>query len=199
MSTSIMCHYFRTWNKQNKLGCFTKYAVHKHKKFPRSIFAKNKQDFIYKTSIQGCLTKTLFTHVLSPWRCSRLIVKMAWERDEDSFMAVEATLRAEFPISRHSTICWAVTTFFSVIPTTCSPIKWHSYSIIKLVTKKSVYRDGNLKIWHIYYIYRKKTEELDNLGQTTKQNTAQPKILKYTIIINLKLVLARMFSPLGCA
>lgn len=42
---------------------------------------------------------------LSPLRrCSSDMVKMACERDEAAFMAVEPTVRAEFPNSRQLTI-----------------------------------------------------------------------------------------------
>lgn len=59
------------------------------------------------------------THLSPPRRCSRLTVKMAWERDEAAFMAVEPTVRAEFPVSRQPTISWVVNTSFSVRPTIC--------------------------------------------------------------------------------
>lgn len=52
-----------------------------------------------------------------PLRCSSVIVKIACERDEAAFMAVEPTVRAEFPSSRQPTISWAENTSRSVRPT----------------------------------------------------------------------------------
>lgn len=45
------------------------------------------------------------------------MVKIAWEREEAAFMAVEPTVRAEFPSSRQLTISGAENTRFSVKPT----------------------------------------------------------------------------------
>ena len=45
------------------------------------------------------------------------MVKMAWERDDSAFMAVEPTVREEFPSSRQATISWADLTTLSVRPT----------------------------------------------------------------------------------
>uniref|UniRef100_A0A8C4A4M2 Uncharacterized protein n=1 Tax=Denticeps clupeoides TaxID=299321 RepID=A0A8C4A4M2_9TELE len=54
---------------------------------------------------------------LSPWlRCSSVMVKMAWERDDAAFMAVEPTVRAEFPCSRQQTISWELKTSESWSP-----------------------------------------------------------------------------------
>lgn len=57
------------------------------------------------------------TYLSFPLRCSRVMVKMACEREEAAFIAVEPTVRAEFPSSRHPTISWAENTCLSVKPT----------------------------------------------------------------------------------
>jgi len=55
--------------------------------------------------LQVALTAYAKITYLSPLRrCSSDMVKMACERDEDAFMAVEPTVRAEFPNSRQLTI-----------------------------------------------------------------------------------------------
>lgn len=57
------------------------------------------------------------TDLSVPLRCSSVMVKMACEREEAAFIAVEPTVRAEFPSSRQPTISWAVNTCLSVKPT----------------------------------------------------------------------------------
>lgn len=57
------------------------------------------------------------TDLSVPLRCSSVMVKIAWEREEAAFMAVEPTVRAEFPSSRQLTISGAENTCFSVKPT----------------------------------------------------------------------------------
>lgn len=57
------------------------------------------------------------TDLSVPLRCSRVMVNIAWERDEAAFIAVEPTVRAEFPSSKQPTISWADITCLSVRPT----------------------------------------------------------------------------------
>lgn len=57
------------------------------------------------------------TDLSVPLRCSRVMVKMAWDREDAAFMAVEPTVREEFPSSRQPTISLAETTRRSVNPT----------------------------------------------------------------------------------
>lgn len=52
-----------------------------------------------------------------PLRCSRVMVKIACEREDAAFIAVEPTVRAEFPSSRQPTISLAEPTCRSVNPT----------------------------------------------------------------------------------
>lgn len=47
------------------------------------------------------------------------MVKMAWDREDWEFIAVEATVLELFPCSRQNTISWAQVTFLSVNPTIC--------------------------------------------------------------------------------
>lgn len=57
------------------------------------------------------------TDLSVPRRCSRVMVKMACEREEAAFIAVEPTVRAEFPTSRQPTISLAENTCLSFKPT----------------------------------------------------------------------------------
>jgi hypothetical protein len=57
------------------------------------------------------------TDLSAPLRCSRVMVNIAWERDEAAFIAVEPTVRAEFPSSKQPTISRADITCLSVRPT----------------------------------------------------------------------------------
>lgn len=63
-----------------------------------------------------CIYK-LKTDLSVPLRCSRVTVKIACEREDAAFIAVEPTVRAEFPSSRQLTISLAETTCRSVNPT----------------------------------------------------------------------------------
>lgn len=60
---------------------------------------------------------TIKTDLSVPLRCSRVMVKIACEREDAAFIAVEPTVRAEFPSSRQPTISPAETTCRSVNPT----------------------------------------------------------------------------------
>lgn len=57
------------------------------------------------------------TDLSVPLRCSRVMVKIACDREDAAFIAVEPTVRAEFPSSRQPTISLAETTCRSVNPT----------------------------------------------------------------------------------
>lgn len=57
------------------------------------------------------------TDLSVPRRCSSVMVKMACEREDAAFIAVEPTVRAEFPSSRQPTISTADNTCLSVNPT----------------------------------------------------------------------------------
>lgn len=46
------------------------------------------------------------------------IVKIAWDREDCEFMAVEATVLELFPCSRQNTVSWAQATSCSVNPIT---------------------------------------------------------------------------------
>lgn len=60
-----------------------------------------------------------------PLRCSRVMVKIACEREDAAFIAVEPTVRAEFPSSRQLTISLAETTCRSVNPTIWKTAVFH--------------------------------------------------------------------------
>lgn len=66
------------------------------------------------------------TDLSVPLRCSSVMVKIACEREEAAFIAVEPTVRAEFPSSRQPTISSAETTCLSVNPTICKTSRFQS-------------------------------------------------------------------------
>lgn len=65
---------------------------------PHIIVFVNSQDGVTIERDHEC------TDLSDPLRCSSVMVKMACERDEAAFIAVEPTVRAEFPCSRQLTI-----------------------------------------------------------------------------------------------
>ncbi|TNN86866.1 hypothetical protein EYF80_003049 [Liparis tanakae] len=71
--------------------------------------------------VLGSIAGDILFNALEPARSTSVMVKMACEREEAAFIAVEATVRTEFPTSRQPTISWAVDTCLSLDDTDTSP------------------------------------------------------------------------------
>ena len=113
------------------------------------------------------------TDLSLPLRCSSVMVKMACEREEAAFMAVEPTVRTEFPISKQPTISWAENTCLSVKPTIwknrifsintkADPLHYITFkkeynsvcvSIYSKLQSKSLFFK-NMPVTHLYSLFR---------------------------------------------
>lgn len=101
-----------------------------------------------------CGQKCPQTDLSLPLRCSRVMVKMACEREEAAFIAVEPTVRAEFPSSRQLTISYAENTCFSVNPTICKKRKKKKMIQVIKVEMGHGTMCVNRKITHLNTLFR---------------------------------------------